>query len=191
MSEGDHAALLLEAIALEGQAHRFLLGGNRDAARSLLEQASDRYRASWEVAPPGAFGRLIGMLKARVLAGDAAEAARYAHAQIGAAGSSPPSWYALAIVGLVCGDDDLAARGAAGMRAGSPPFLRAADAIAALAAGDRDLYASAIAAIVEDFAGREQHLTGVPIADTALMLETLAAPRGVASDVDSPLLPRR
>lgn len=190
MSEPDHAALLLEAIGLEGQAHRLLLGGDRDAARPLFAQAADRYRASWEAAPPGAYGRLIGMLKARVLAGDATEAARYAREQIGEEGGSPPSWYALAIVGLALGDLDLAARGAEGMRGGSPPFLRAADAVAAIAAADEGAYAAAIAAIVEDFEGREQHLTGVAIADTALMLEALAAPRGLASIVESPLLPR-
>jgi hypothetical protein len=88
------------------------------------------------------------------------------------------------------GDDGLAERAAAGMRGGSPPFLRAADAIAALVAGDAVGYAAAIAAIVEDFEGREQHLTGVPIADTALMLDRLAAQRGLASTVESPLLPR-
>jgi hypothetical protein len=190
MPEDDHASLLLEAIGLESRAHSLLLAGEQQAARPLLEQAAGRYRASWEAAPPGAFGRLIGLLKARVLAGDADEAASYAREQIGEQGSSPPSWYALAIAALVAGDDALAARGAEGMRAGSPPFGRAADAIAALAAGDAAGYAAAIAAIVADFESREQHLTGVPIADTALMLEALAAPRGLASGVDSPLLPR-
>jgi hypothetical protein len=187
--EADHAALLLEAIALDGQAHRGLLAGDASAARPLLEHAADRYRASWEAAGPGAFGRLIGMLKARVLAGDATEAAAYARAQIGDEGSSPPSWYALAIAALVQGDDVLAMRAADGMRSGPPPFLRAADAISAIAGGDGDRYRTAIAAIVEDFAGREQHLTGVAIADTALMLEKLAAPRGLTSGVESPLLP--
>ena len=190
MPEADDAALLLEAITLEGRGHRLLLAGDREGARPLLDQAADRYRASWEAAGPSAFGRLIGMLKARVLAGDATDAARYAREQIGDEGSSPPSWYALAIAALVLGDDPLAARGAEGMRAGSPPFRRAADAIAALVAGDAPAYAAAIAAIVEDFEGREQHLTGVAIADTALMVEALAAGRGLASTVESRLLPR-
>jgi hypothetical protein len=42
---------------------------------------------------------------------------------------------------------------------------------------------------VRDFEGRDAHLTGVPIADTALMLEALAAPRGMTARVDSPLMP--
>ena len=66
----------------------------------------------------------------------------------------------------------------------------ASDAIAGLAAGDGAAYGAAVIAIVEDFAGREEHLTGVRIADTAAMLEALAAPRGLAAGLDSPLLPR-
>ena len=40
-----------------------------------------------------------------------------------------------------------------------------------------------------DFAAREAHLTGVPIADTAVMLETLAVPRRMACRPASPLVP--
>jgi uncharacterized protein len=42
---------------------------------------------------------------------------------------------------------------------------------------------------VADFETREEHLTGVPIADTALVLERLAEPRGLAVYPLSPLLP--
>jgi hypothetical protein len=42
---------------------------------------------------------------------------------------------------------------------------------------------------VADFEGREQHLTGVPIADTVLMLERFANARGMASRPVSALLP--
>lgn len=45
-----------------------------------------------------------------------------------------------------------------------------------------------IAAIEADFAGRDEHLTGVAIADTAIMLELIARERGLASEFDSPLL---
>ena len=37
--------------------------------------------------------------------------------------------------------------------------------------------------------GRDEHLTGVAYADTAAMLETLAAPRGIAAHPHSALLP--
>jgi hypothetical protein len=40
-----------------------------------------------------------------------------------------------------------------------------------------------------DFAGRSEHLTGVAIADTAVMLEWLAAERDMAVKPSSPLVP--
>ena len=185
----DHEALLREAIRFEGDGHRALLGGDAEAARLMLREAAEAYRASWEAAPPRAFGRLIGMLKAAVIAGGGVEEARYAREQLGEVGDSPPSWYALAIAALLLGDDDAAVRAAEGMREGSPAFVRTAEAIAALAHGDDAAYAAAVRAIVEDFEGRDAHLTGVPIADTALMLEELAARRGMAARPISPLLP--
>jgi hypothetical protein len=183
----DHAELLLEAIDAERRAHRALLAGG-DAAEDF-RAAARLYRESWEAAPPASYGRLIGMLKAAVLAGDAGEAAVYARGSLGDAAGSAPARYALAIAALVQGDDDEAEAAAEGMRGGSEAMVRAADAIAALAAGDAAAYADALRAIVDDFEGREQHLTGVPIADTALMLERFAAARGMAAGVESPLLP--
>jgi hypothetical protein len=129
------------------------------------------------------------MLKAAVLAGDAADAAQYARAALADSGDSPSSWYALAVAALVGDDDDLARRAAAEMGSGSDPFGRTGRAIAALAERDADEYAAALAEIVADFEERGEHLTGVPIADTALMLERLAAARGMAVRPHSPLLP--
>lgn len=189
MAAEQHRALLEEALELEGEGHRALLNGDDVGARDALRAASDRYRASWEVAPPGAFGRLVGMLKAAVLIGEAQTAARYVHTTIGDEPSSPTAAYAVAIAALVHGEAELAARASEAMRGGSDAFDRTADAIAALAAGEAGAYATAVEAIVEDFAGRDAHLTGVPIADTALMLERLAAPRGLTANVRSPLLP--
>ncbi len=188
MEAEQHKVLLEEAITLEAEAHRALLDGDDVAARDALRAASDRYRASWDVAPPDAFGRLVGMIKAAVLAGEATTAARFVRSAIGDPGS-PTSAYALGIAALVEGDDELAARAAEAMRAGSDAFARTADAVAALAAGDASAYATAVEAIVADFAARENHLTGVPIADTALMLERLAAPRRLAARPRSPLMP--
>jgi hypothetical protein len=176
-----------DAIEIEGAAHRLLLAGD-PAAREAFERAAARYRESWELAPPRSFGRLIGMLKARILAGDAEAAARYALEQLPAEPDSPPAAYALAIADLVLGDDAAAANAAAGMRVGSPPFGRAADAIVALANRDRAAYEAAIGAIVADFEARPEHLTGVRIADTAVMLERLAEPRGMAARPASTLV---
>jgi hypothetical protein len=185
----DHRALLEEALRLEAEGQRALLEGDAQRARDELRAAADRYRASWEAAPPDAYGRLVGMLKAAVLAGDAETAARYVHTAVGDAPASPTSAYALAIAALVHGADDLAARAAATMRGGSDAFDRTADAIVAIVARERAAYETALGAIVEDFAGRDAHLTGVAIADTALMLERLAGERGLAAGIRSPLLP--
>jgi hypothetical protein len=186
----DHRALQDEAVALEAEGHRALLDGDDVAARDALRAASDRYRASWEIAPPDAYGRLVGMIKAAVLAGDAVTAARYVHSAIGDEPPSPTAAYAVAVAALVDGHDALAQRAAEAMRAGGGAFERTAAAIAALATGDAGGYRAALEAIVEDFAGRAEHLTGVPIADTAAMLERLARPRRLAADIASPLLPR-
>lgn len=178
MEEGPHLDLLRDAIAVEASAQRMLIAGDPDAAAAFGDAAA-RYRESWEIAPPRSFGRLIGMLKAQILAGDAQDAAHYVRAQILDA-DSPPASYALAVAALVLDDDGAAARLTDGMRPGADSFGRAADGIQALADRDRDAYRDVIAAIMADFAAREQHLTGVPIADTALMLDRLAEPRGMA-----------
>jgi hypothetical protein len=190
-AEGEHRDALMDALRLEGEAHRALLDGDAATAAERLRAAADRYRASWELAPPRSFGRLIGMLKALVIAGDDARAeAAYVREQVAEKDASPPAWYALAIAALVDGDDDLARRAADGMRsAGVEPFVRTAGAIDALASGDGAAYATAEAAIVADFEGRSEHLTGVPIADTALMLERFAERRGLAAHPSSALLP--
>ena len=188
MQPGPHVEEMEAAVRLDGEGLRALLDGDEALGRERLLEASARYRASWELAPPRSFGRLVGMLKAAVIAGDAAGAADYARGAVPEA-DSPPSAYVRAIAALVEGDDEAAAGFAAGMREGSPAFGRAADAIAALAAGDGDAYAAAVRAIVEDFEGRSEHLTGVPVADTALMLEALAEPRGLAAHPSSALLP--
>ena len=188
MEPGPHVEAMEAAIRADGEGLRALLAGDEARARERLAEAVAGYRASWELAPPRSFGRLVGMLKAAIIAGDAVDAAAYARSQVGEA-DSPPSSYVLAMAALVEGDDAAALAAVVGMRAGSPAFGRAADAIAALAAGDAYAYASAVRAIVSDFEGRDEHLTGVPVADTALMLERLAEPRGLAAHPASALLP--
>jgi hypothetical protein len=189
MEEEEHRRLQAQAVRIEGEAFRELLVGDVEAARARLREAVPAYRRSWEEAPPRSFGRLVGMLKAAVIAGDADDEAAYVRAQIGESADSPPSWYALAMVALLGGEDDLARRAAEGMREGSEAFGRAADAVEAIADADRDRYARAVDAIVADFERREDHLTGVPIADTALLLEVLAERRGLAAHPASRVLP--
>ena len=130
------------------------------------------------------------MLKSAVLAGAGQEQAGYALEELREEREpSPPAAYALALAALIAGDDAGALRWSDAMRTGAEAFTRTAEAIAGLAAGERERYAAALAAIVHDFEQRGEHLTGVPIADTALMLERLAARRGLAAGLESPVLP--
>ena len=102
---------------------------------------------------------------------------------------SPTAGYVLAVAALVAGDDDAAIRFAGAMRGASDAHDRTADAVDALARGDAAAYRSAVGAIVDDFAARDEHLTGVPIADTAAMLEEIATARGLGAGLHGPLLP--
>jgi hypothetical protein len=188
-----HQELLTAAIERDGEGQRALMAGDLPTARAALTSAAELYRQSWEQAPPRSYGRLVGMLKAIVLSADdprsAAEYARAALADDLEASGSPTACYALALAALVEGDDEEAGRRAKAMRGASEAFDRAAAAIAALAVGDGAGYAAAVGEIVHDFEQRSAHLTGVAIADTALVLERLAAPRGLAAGLRSDVLP--
>lgn len=186
---GPHLDLLLEALDAEAGAQRALLDGDTANAVHMFEAAARRYRASFECAPPASYGRLVGMLKAAILGGDAAEAARYTRQALADADATPTAGYAGAIAALVLGDDDAARGGAGLMRDGDERFARAADAISALVDRDHADYARACRAIVADFESRSEHLTGIAIADTAAMLEVLAAERGMACHPESVLMP--
>ena len=190
MERGAHADLLDAGIATDGRAFAALLAGRADEGRAALTEAAALYRASWEVAPPRSYGRLVAHLKSAVLAGEGAGAAAdWVDGELDGACHSPTSCYALAVAALVRGDDATAARAAAAMAEGGGAFERAAAALAALAGADAPGYRVAVAAIVADFEGRDAHLTGVPIADTAMLMEALAAPRGMTAAPDSPLVP--
>ncbi len=200
----DDRALMREAIGLDRRAQQALLRGDAAQARTLFRAAADRYRASWEATGPPAsrsFGRLIGLMKSSILWGEGGHAAGYVREQLercfrppaSASGNlramSPPACYALALAALAQGDDEAAPPAIDGMRDGGEAFARTADALHGLVHGDRDEYATALEAIVADFAAREDHLTGVAIADTAVMLERLAAPRGMAARPASSVMP--
>lgn len=186
---GRHRDLLEQAIAVEADAQRALLAGDGDRARPAFDAAAALYRESFACAPPGGYGRLVGMVKASVFAGDATEAAREARAAVASAEPSPTVGYVRALTALVLGDDAEVAAATSLMRTGSEAFGRAADGLDAIAAHDTAAFGRAIASIVADFSARAEHLTSVPIADTAAMLQMIAAPRELRCDIDSPLLP--
>jgi hypothetical protein len=178
------------AVERDGSAHQALLSDDRAAARAAFAEAARLYRQSWEDAPPSAYGRLVGMLKSAVLAGGGDSEARYARdALAGAEPDSVTAAYARALAALILGEDSEAQAWAGRMVGGGEAFARTAEAIMGIAASDRGRYEAALTAIVRDFEARTEHLTGVAIADTALLLATLAARWGIVADVQSPVLP--
>jgi hypothetical protein len=178
------------AVERDAAAQQALLAGDRDGARSAFAAASDLYRQSWVEAPATAYGRLVGMLKSAVLAGGGVPEARYVRAELGDRDpASPTASYAQALAALALGADADAAVWAGRMGAGGDAFARTGSVIAALATRDGAAYSVALEAIVRDFEQRTDHLTGVAIADTALVLEVLAARRGMAAEIESPVLP--
>ncbi|HXE45928.1 MAG TPA: hypothetical protein VN635_12105 [Conexibacter sp.] len=189
MSADAAQRLMGEAVRCDGLAQQALLRGDAARSRTLFRAAAERYRASWEGAGPDAFGRLIGLLKSSILSGEGGQAAAYVREALGDRCDTPASAYALALAALAQGDDEAALPAVEGMRAGGEAFAQTADALHALAVGDRNAYAKAVTAIVADFAARQEHLTGVAFADTAVMLERLAAPRGVAVRPASAVMP--
>lgn len=184
-----HQELLRAAIERDGAAQRALFAGDQQNACTAFREAAQLYRQSWDEAPPRSYGRLIGMLKAAVLAGGGEDEASYVRHAIPEDEDSPTACYALALAALIAGDDQAAARASDGMRGEREAFERTAEAIAALSAHDRERYETAVEQIVRDFEARTDHLTGVAVADTALVLERLAARRGIAARLESPVLP--
>jgi hypothetical protein len=180
--------------AAGGAALAHLMQGRSEEAAAWFARAAERYRESWEGAPAGSWGRPIGATKALVLARDrrgAAEAARWT-LELGASDSeSPIGRYAAALALLVLGKD-LDARVVAETLRDRDDFPRdVADALATIAAADRAGYLLAVEDVLESFETRDEYLEDIPVADTVLVLQALAAERDVAVDLPaSPLLPR-
>jgi hypothetical protein len=186
----EHRELMGSAIERDGAAQRALLAGDAPAARLAFAEAAVLYRRSWEAASATSYGRLIGMLKSAVLAGTGEPEARYVQAQLALDDSATPAAaYAHALAALILGEERTARQWSEEMRTGGEAFIRTAAAISGLAGGEATDYAAALGQIVDDFEARAQHLTGVAIADTALMLQELAARRGLAAQIRSSVLP--
>ncbi|MDX6548380.1 MAG: hypothetical protein QOG33_1930 [Gaiellales bacterium] len=180
MSAGEHLTAALEA---EREAHEALLHGR--PAAGMYARARDAYLASHAESGPESWGRLIGALKMAILAGDGVEPiARRAIADTDQA-EGAAAGYARALARVSLGE----APDVSVMLAQGDAFARTGRALAALAVADRAAYAAAVDEILADFAAREQHLSGVVVADTALVLERLAEPLGLAARPVSPLLP--
>jgi hypothetical protein len=170
-----------------------LMGGRAVEAAEWLRRSAGRYRESWEDAPPGSWGRPIGAIKALILAGDEAgaeDASSWALDAGAEHAESPIGRYAGALALLVLGRDHDARHVAATIRDREdfPPAV--ADALATIAAGDRAGYILAVEDVLESFETRDDYLEDVPVADTVLVLQTLAAKRGLDTELpESALLP--
>ena len=64
-----------------------------------------------------------------------------------------------------------------------------ADALATLAGSDQLSYLEAVERVLESFERRDEYLEDIPVADTVLVLQALAARRELAADLASALLP--
>jgi len=178
--------------AAGGTGLSLLMAGRPDEASEWLHRAAERYRESMADAPPGSWGRPIGAMKALVLAGDwdaAEEAADWA-LELGAAEADTPiGRYAGSLALLVLGRDAEARPVAGSLREREDFPGDVADALATLAASDRLGYVYAVESVLESFETREEYLEDVPVADTVLVLQALAARRDIAAELTSALLP--
>ena len=171
------------ALAAESEAYRAQLAGL--PSTELYGRARDAYLASHAESGPQSWGRLVGALKMALLAGDGVEAVAQTALADTATAEGPAAGYARALAAVALGQvPDVAVM----LEAGGA-FERTGLALQALAGGDDAGYQQALHEIVDDFAGRDQHLSGVAVADTAMVLERLAEPRGMAVRPDSPLMP--
>ena len=170
-----------------------LMLGQRKEADAWLVRAAETYRESWPDAPPGSWGRPIGAMKSRLIAWDLAgarEDARWALDAGAADSDSPIGRYAAALALLVRGEDagvSALAKTLAGVDA-IPPGVT--DSLIALATSDEAGYERAIRALLVDFEARDEFLEDIAVADTVVALQMLAAERGSAVPLTSPLLPR-
>jgi len=169
-----------------------LMAGRDEEARVWLVRAAERYRESWPNAPAGSWGRPIGAMKSRLIAGDregALDDARWALEAGAAESESPIGRYAAALANLVRSEDEKAAKLVLSLRDRDdfPPAV--AGSLAALSESDAGAYEIAIGELLDDFAGRDDFLEDIPVADTVLAFQAIGARRGFGVPLHSPLLP--
>jgi hypothetical protein len=186
--------LVRVAMAATGAGLARLMQGRKAEAAGWFARSAERFRESYPDAPAGSWGRLIGAVKARVLAGDwdgAAVDAEWALEQGAAVAESSIGRYAGALALLILGRDDEAGVLAETLRAESPDvFPRpVADALAGIGLGDPDLYRDGLERVLASFEERDAYLEDVPVADTVIVLEALAGRRGLGVVPNSPLVP--
>ena len=178
--------------AAGGAGLALLMADRQDEARRWFDRAARRYRESYELAPPGSWGRPIGAIKSRILAGDwpgAEEEARWALAEEAAETDSAIGRYAGTLALLTLGRDEEARPVADSLRERDDFPHDVADALATLAAEDVIGYTYAVESVLESFEQRDEYLEDMPVADTVIVLQALARRRHMAAELASDLLP--
>ena len=169
-----------------------LMLGRDGEARDRLRRAADEYDASWRAAPPGSWGRPIAMIRCRLMAGDHEGARADASAAVAAGvldAPGPIGGYCAALALLALRRDQDAGIVAARIADGLEP-ASVADALGTLARADGAAYVAARLAVLRSFEERDAFLEDVRVADTVLVLDALAAARGLEPPtLSSPLLP--
>ena len=170
---------------------RLMVGDTQDA-REWFARAVERYRESYELAPPESWGRPIAILKARILGDDLNGGkldALWTLEQDAAEAESSIGRYAAVLALLVLGRDGEARVLADDLRIRGDFPAPVGDALAFVAARDPLGYVEAVEAVLESFETREEYLEELPVADTVIVLQALAGRRNMQAELSSPLLP--
>jgi len=182
--EPDERQLVQLANSAWAAGLSLLMAGDREAAAEWLRRSAARYRESWDAGGSAdAWGRPLGAMKARLIAGDdASETAHWTlETCLGARhrdmSISPIGRYAEALALLVLGRDAEAADAVATLGDYFPSDVAAA--LSALASRDAAGYGVAVDSVRRSFEERQAFLEDVPVSDTALALDVLAAGRGL------------
>ena len=194
----SHGALDERAVVRLGNAAyaaglALLMARSPDAAE-WLRRAAERWRASWDLgAGVDSWGRPVGALKASVLAHDDDTAVELACWTLGlgtVTAASPIGRYGGALALVVARQYDEAADVAATLCALDDFPRDVGDALVAIASSDAGALPPALSSVVRSFETRDDYLEDVAVADTALVLHSLARTRGLESVLPcSPVLP--
>ena len=169
-----------------------LMAGDTQDAREWFARAVERYRESYELAPPESWGRPIAILKARILGDDLNGAkldALRTLEQGAAEAESSIGRYAAVLALLVLGRDGEARVLADDLRIRGDFPAPVGDALAFVAAQDPLGYVEAVEAVLESFETRKEYLEELPVADTVIVLQALAGRRNMQAELSSRLLP--
>jgi hypothetical protein len=180
MRELDERQLVQLANAAWAAGLSLRAAGDPDEAAEWLKKSAARYRESWDAgAATDAWGRPIGAMKALLIAGASAEDVARWTLDLGARqADSPIGRYAASLALLVLSRDEEAALLAESLTGDFPDDVAAA--VGAIGRHDAASYAEAVERVRRSFAERDDFLEDVPVPDTALALDSLAARRGLS-----------